>query len=255
MDLFQTTRTRIAALTALALAFIVVIGLHAADTGAARGGPALTLDQERGKIVFGQSKRLSGTLSGVGDPGGQTITLLANPFPYGGESAVDTTTTDAQGEFSFRAEPEFNTRYRVSYDGGLLGGTAASEVEQVFVYASGDTDVGLDPRQRFVVADFFLRYSPNVEPDPLIGKPVFWYFQKTTQERAKRVVRSKFRERSGGGVKTSTRYRLPRGRRAYRFIFFPCFEAPRGDVGVGDRRPNRCPKRIRARSRDRTYAP
>jgi hypothetical protein len=65
-------------------------------------------------VTFGAATVISGKLSGR-NVGGQRVTLAEDPYPYGdGFRDVVTTTTDANGNYSFRRTPESNRNYRVS---------------------------------------------------------------------------------------------------------------------------------------------
>ena len=218
----------------------------------ALAAPALTLEKTR-DVEYHDPTTLRGTLSGVsGGSGGRTVTLLASEFPYSTEAPVASTQTSSGGGFSFSVTPELNTRYRATFDGGILVGSATSAVEQVWVYGRaffGDLRV-VGRRVQRARTSFQLEYSPELEPDPLAGKRAYWYFRKTTRPRFRRVKSTLLRplKGGGGGVYTRVTYRLPRSRRAYRFEFFPCLKAPARDIGLGDTRPGRCPRSFRARA-------
>ena len=223
------------------------------------GGPSLTLEASKKQLRPSQTTNLSGELSGVfsGDSG-KTITLLATPYPYENESVATTTTTGANGKFSFPdVDPELNTRYRVTFDGDVLDGDATSESVQIFRFIRSDFDLGVTP-DGFAEARFDLFYSPAVQPEYYVGRrDVHWYFRKTTQERAKRVGRSRF-EDTTSGAGASFRYRLPRSRKQYRFVLSLCVEAPAADIGIGNDKPNKCKASFRARQpavAARSYAP
>ena len=66
--------------------------------------------------VWPRQVTISGRLS-VPDNAGKTIELHANPHPFPGPfDQVATTTTDAQGDYSFRTRPDEHTVYRVRAD-------------------------------------------------------------------------------------------------------------------------------------------
>ena len=65
-------------------------------------------------MPFGKTTTISGRLR-VQDNAGKTIELGENPYPFTGNQqfkSVGTTTTDANGDYSFQVAPELNTNYR-----------------------------------------------------------------------------------------------------------------------------------------------
>jgi hypothetical protein len=66
-------------------------------------------------VVFGSSTTISGQLQSEANAG-KTVELQANPYPYTGFVAVATTTTDANGHYSFVRKPPLNTRFRTVVD-------------------------------------------------------------------------------------------------------------------------------------------
>jgi hypothetical protein len=89
------------------------------SSGTKRGGdhafttpPLLSLTPRPEPIVFGRSVLLSGQLFSAA-PGGVTVTLKENPFPFAGFVTVATTRTDSLGRYSFGRAPGVNTRYMV----------------------------------------------------------------------------------------------------------------------------------------------
>ncbi|MDQ3759296.1 MAG: hypothetical protein M3331_05060 [Actinomycetota bacterium] len=216
----------------------------------------LTLEASKKQLKPARTTDLSGTLSGAfnGDAG-RTITLLATPYPYESESVAGTTTTDSGGKFSFpNVDPDLNTRYRVSFGAQFLEAGATSRTVQIFRFPRGDVDLNVT-RDGYVEArlDFF--YSDKVQPEYYVGRrDLHWYFGKTTADRYKRVARVKF-EDTARGVGGDIRYRLPRSRKGYRFLFFPCVEAPAADIGIGNDKPSQCPDSFRARRGSRSATP
>jgi hypothetical protein len=65
-------------------------------------------------ITFGGSTAISGKLTGP-DKSGTSAELEADAFPYADNdfAGVATTTSDANGDYSFTQQPQMNTRYRV----------------------------------------------------------------------------------------------------------------------------------------------
>ena len=232
-------------------AFAVAFGacLTFAVAPAQAEAAAITLEASKRQITPNQTTDLTGTLSDTfSSASGKTVTLLASPYPYEGEEVAGTTTTGPGGSFSFPdTDPPFNTRYRVSFDGDILDGDATSSAVQIFRFIKDDYDLKVT-RDGFADARLDLFYPPEVQPEYYVGrKDVYWYFGKTTQDRYKRVDRTRFFD-TDRGVATDIRYRLPRSRKPYRFFFFPCVEAPAADIGLGNDKPVRCPDSFKARS-------
>jgi hypothetical protein len=224
--------------------------LHGQSRGATQGRRRRFDHHARGVKKAAQTTNLSGKLSGVfsGDAN-KTVTLLASPYPYESESVAGTTTTDSDGNFSFSdVDPDLNTRYRVRFDGDVLDGDATSSTIQIFRFPRGDVDLNVT-RDGYVEArlDFF--YSSEVQPEYYVGRrDLHWYFGKTTANSFKRVGRVRF-EDTARGVGGDIRFRLPRSRRGYRFRFFPCVEAPARDIGIGNDKPSKCPRKFDQRGR------
>jgi hypothetical protein len=104
--------------------------------GHPKPGPApqaqtdLTIAARPNPTVFRGATVISGRLKGR-DNGGKTVVLRQDEYPYGnGFSDVATTTTDAQGDYSFTRRPARNTFYQAAAD---RGATYAVAVNQVLV--------------------------------------------------------------------------------------------------------------------------
>jgi hypothetical protein len=78
--------------------------------------PDLTINADPDPVRFGKSTTISGRLRGQ-DNASKTIELEANPYPFDGSGnqfkSAGTTTTDANGDYSFTVTPELNTIYHV----------------------------------------------------------------------------------------------------------------------------------------------
>ena len=247
-----TLRTRSYALAAA----IFACAAFALSVSSARAeAAAITLEASKSELNPGKTTDLSGTLSDTfSSPGGKVVTLVSSAYPYEDEGAVSTTTTGDDGSFSFpNVDPALNTRYRVDFDGDILDGDASSDDVQIYRFIRSDYELDVT-RDGYAKARIDLLYSPEVQPEYYVGrKDVFWYFGKTTQDRYKRVDRTRFFD-TDRGVASDIRYRLPRSRKAYNFFFFPCVEAPARDIGLGNEEPVRCPDSIPARAA-RSVAP
>lgn len=242
----------------LPVAFLVVASLLA-GTGlaepASAGGQTITLDASKRQLQPRETTDLSGALSDVfSGSGDKPVTLLASPYPYATEEVAGMTTTDADGDFVFPdIDPKLNTRYRASFDGDVIDGDATSETVQIFRFVRGDLDLEVT-RDGFAEARFDFFYSRQVQPEYYVGRrDVNWYFGKTTADRYRRVKRTRFSD-TARGVGSDVRYNLPRSRKPYQFFFFPCIEAPARDIGLGNKKPIKCPRSIPARRAARDYS-
>ena len=101
-----------AAITALA-ALIVPLGATAKkDTT----NPDLTIEIDPTIQTWPRSVTVTGRLQ-TQDRANQTIELQANPHPFTGPfKEVDTTTTDANGDYTFTVAPQEHTNYRTVAD-------------------------------------------------------------------------------------------------------------------------------------------
>lgn len=96
-------RTRIIATAAAALA------IPAAALAAPKPQPtAPTIAISTGKVTFGASATISGTTTA-----NTTVTLRSDPYPFNNAfGRVATTTSNAQGAYSFTVKPDMSTHYR-----------------------------------------------------------------------------------------------------------------------------------------------
>ena len=102
-----------AAMTALA-ALIAPLGAAAPKKDTTN--PDLTIQVDPAIQTWPRKVTVSGRLQGP-DNAGKTITLEANPFPYsGGFDDAGTTTTDANGDYTFSVQPQEHTNYRTVAD-------------------------------------------------------------------------------------------------------------------------------------------
>ncbi len=74
----------------------------------------ITADTTPFTVTFGTATTISGRLTGP-NSSGRNVTLAEDPQPYGdGFANVATTTTDANGNYSFRQTPGTSRNYRVT---------------------------------------------------------------------------------------------------------------------------------------------
>ena len=95
------------------LAPLVATADHRPGHRANPPNPDLSIAAEPDVQRWPRQVTISGRLHGP-DNTGKTIELGENPHPFtGGFRSVGTTTTDAQGDYSFQVRPEEHTNYRV----------------------------------------------------------------------------------------------------------------------------------------------
>jgi hypothetical protein len=122
------------------VAAIAVAGILAAPTGAlasSHQSPAastVSLTASPSTIASGQPATLSGTAPSAA-PAGTTVELYAKPYPFTEATALASTTTAADGSFSFTVTPDRNTQYSVTASG------ASSPVVTVLVTGQSVTKV------------------------------------------------------------------------------------------------------------------
>jgi hypothetical protein len=74
--------------------------------------PDLTIEAEPNVQLWPRQVTISGTLRGQ-DNAGKAIELGGNPHPFTGAfTSLETTTTDAEGDYSFQVTPDEHTSYR-----------------------------------------------------------------------------------------------------------------------------------------------
>jgi hypothetical protein len=88
--------------------------------------PTITAQPSAPTVRGGSQASVSGTTTDA-LPGSE-VDLSRAPYPYGAPSQVATTTTDANGNFSFTVSPDVDTRYEVT-----LAGTPAQATVQIGV--------------------------------------------------------------------------------------------------------------------------
>lgn len=135
----------------------------------------LELEAAEHQVGFGDPAVLRGTLTQGSDavPGAE-IRLDADPYPFDDSwRAVDTTTSDEDGRFSFEPELEFNTAYRA-----VAGesGEALSDRRVVFVNPLVSVDAEPAGGSTRYVSTF--RHSKE---RPLNGAMVFSYADAVAQ--------------------------------------------------------------------------
>jgi hypothetical protein len=88
--------------------------------------PALSLRVGRTDVTVGRRVTLRGALRGLAGPGGRTIRLESDGFPFGRWSRLRDVTTAADGSFSTRITVRRNTRVRAVLSGSQLASSRAT---------------------------------------------------------------------------------------------------------------------------------
>jgi hypothetical protein len=187
--------------------------------------PAITLRAVPAQLTAGHQATLKGTASGV--PAATEVRLYVSPYPFPVARLAASTTTAADGSYSFPVSPDRNTRYRV-----LLTGTPALASAAVEVSGKTLTKVRALPLgQAGVSVVIFhprdLRWG---------GARVRWYFALGRHGRFFAAPSTKSQKLSPYVTTLHTQITLPAGGFRWRV----CFHA-RGDHALANaRRPRGC---------------
>jgi hypothetical protein len=206
--------------------------LVVAATAGARA-PTLTGHASRGRVEFGGSTRIFGSLAD--DPGGDDGVLLelrADPYPFGSSTHLALTRTAADGSYSFHIFPHRNTRYRVKLAGPA---SARSPVVPIVVNDLVKARVRRLPLGRVKIA------VRSHHPRDLDwgGRRAIWYIGKG-HHRPHRVKAKKTRNVRPGLTKLSAVLRIPT---PGKFHYGACFNAAsRRALGAPGTHP-RCGRR------------
>lgn len=213
---------RFAVLLALVIAPAVLVPTVGAAPPKDKAKAELTIAANPTHVAFGGFTDLSGRLSGSGDVSGEQVRLQRDPWAFGQFKTFETRTTDPSGDWSFRAVPIVNTKYRAT----AKGGTTSPEV-LVRVHAVVNLNVSnTNPRRGRRV-----RFSGTIAP-PHDGKVA--RIQRRTSSGWKRIGRARLKDAGDIVSKYGKRVRIRRAAR-YRVLFPP----RDGDHAVGRSRPVR----------------
>ena len=166
------------------------------------------------------------------------LKLYERPFPYKRSKLIATTTTNADGTYSFESvKPDVNSTYKVAINDPDLA--ARSKSELVVVFAHGALKVKAT-KGRDIVSRFRLRYSPKLSTK-LAGREVLWYFNEVGRPRFKVADRTRSKQPRKGLLKGKSRFQAPPG--DYRFRVTYCLDVPDDkDIGIGTPgAPRNCP--------------
>ena len=197
----------------------------------AEAAPTLDVDLARASVQYGATHTLTGTLADGATPlGAQEVVLEGRRYPYEGSyRVIARTTTDAEGEFSFKPELDRNHRLRVIASSQML----TSDTLNAYTLPAFELSFrALRPG----VVRLYQRYT--VPRNVRLKAPTFFYLGRRGAERAS-LRRTGEVERSAAGRYTSqVTVRLPRSWRGA-FRYASCFR-PTSGSGMGDPRA-KCP--------------
>jgi hypothetical protein len=218
-------RRRILALLPLAL-LAVAPAARAAEV-------TIHLDEGERGIHFGQSHRITGTLTSDGTTplAGQQIELQAKPFPFSDPlQTLATATTGADGTFSFRRKLSRNTKLRV------VAPAADARSELVTAHLFPATSLSYRQVRPGVVR---ITQDYRVPRDVQIGGKTLFYVAPAAAKRS-RINRSATTRRvTPGRFRARVTVRIPSAYKG-RFRYAACYRyTPRS--GVGDPKIS-CPR-------------
>jgi hypothetical protein len=99
--------------TAILAAVLAAASASGTAWAASTPGPRITFRVSDTELVLGDRARLSGRISRLADPGGRTIRIEADAWPFDRFRTLRTIHTRADGSFSTRIHPDRNVRIRV----------------------------------------------------------------------------------------------------------------------------------------------
>jgi hypothetical protein len=109
------------------LAGLIAAMIATALPGLARAQPGTSLHASPQRVFAFHRSTLSG--HAIGPPAGTSVALYARPYPYSHAPVLlASTTTAADGSFSFTVAPDRNTRYSVSVGGATTAPTVEVDV-------------------------------------------------------------------------------------------------------------------------------
>jgi hypothetical protein len=183
--------------------------------------------------VWGGKTRITGTVLSDGAPvAGQPVQLDGKRYPFEDPLAmVDTTTTAADGTYSFERELDRNWQFRVIAVG------VKSERVRAYVYPA--TTLTFRARSSRVIK---LTQRYRVPRGVRLEQPTIFYVGRRGRATAPRVATSKLKRIRAGRYRSTAVVRLPAAWHG-RFRYASCFRYT-GGSGMGDPRAG-CPRRFR----------
>jgi hypothetical protein len=179
---------------------LAVAGVLAGGTAATAAAPTVTLQQDRGLIIFGGSVSLTGQITPAAAD--QKVTITQMPQDRAARSTQ--VTTESDGTFSLDVSPNFNTRVQAKY------GTATSDELTIFVRPR--LNLRKYARHRFVAV--------VVAGRPFVGRYV-WLTRWSTRAHAWRNIKRIYLThyvKSTGASTAAFRLRVRRGTKLRLFL-------------------------------------
>jgi hypothetical protein len=99
----------------------------------ARGFSNISLDVSRNRIVYGRSVRLSGHVTAISDPAGDTVSIYRRTSKGAPRTLVDTAFLDQDGNFSLTLKPDRTFLYEAEWAGDELSLAVVSGKKSVGV--------------------------------------------------------------------------------------------------------------------------
>jgi hypothetical protein len=207
----------------LIVGLVLLVALAVPAT--AQADPALDVDLARESVRYGATHRLTGTLmDGDVALGAQQVVLEGRRYPYEGSyRVIARTTTDEDGEFSFRPRLNRNHRLRISAPAQDL----TSRVVRTYTLPAFELSFrALRPG----VVRLYQRYT--VPRSVRLTAPTLFYLGPRGAKRATRRVTAEVRRTRAGRYTSLTTFHVP-GAWNGAFRYASCFRTSRG-TGMGD---------------------
>jgi hypothetical protein len=187
------------------------------------------------EIQFGQTTTIRGTVLDNGVPfANQPVELDVRRYPF--ETPFEplaTTTTAADGTYTFEQVPKRNAQYRV-----IAGGVPS---HRVHAYVFPATTLSFTARSARVIR---LTQRYRVPKNVKLEKPTIFYVGRRGRATAPRAATAKLQRIRAGRYRSTAIVRLPAAWHG-RFRYASCFRYT-GGSGMGNPRAT-CPKRFRFR--------
>jgi hypothetical protein len=182
---------------------------------------------------FGQTTKITGTVLSDGAPlAGQAVELDVRRYPFDTPFApLDTTTTAADGTYTFAHAISHNAQFRVI--------AAAMKSHRVHAYVFPATTLTFAARSARVIR---LTQRYKVPKSVRLKQPTIFYVGKRGRATAPRVATAKLERIRAGRYRASAIVRLPAAWKG-RFRYASCFRYT-GGSGMGNPRAT-CPKKFR----------
>jgi hypothetical protein len=200
--------------------------VEAAATILTTPAPAsITLHASATQIQGGKPVTLTGLITN--QPGGDTVNLYGNPYPYHVAKLIASNAAAPNGTFSFVVRPDRNTQFRAN-----LAGTSADATVTVGVLDLVKTRVKALPLGQARVT--VLVYHPS---DLRWNRAhVHWWFGSGRHGRFMREPSTRTKRLSRYVTKLTTTVTLPAGR----FRWLACLRAPDDQALLDPGKPRRC---------------